>query len=66
MTDTKKDSGKKQNQTEEKADAPAADPGRQPDADAIKTASGEAVKGESGNQEDWRERHGQEGEVSGA
>jgi len=57
-----KQEDKKQNQTEEKADAPAAEPGAQPDVDAVKQASGEANKGESGNQEDWRERHGKEGD----
>jgi len=47
---------KKQDQTEEKADAPAADSAAQPDVDAIKQASGAANKGESGSQDDWRDR----------
>jgi len=61
MTTKKQDPPKQ----EKKQDAPAADPSSAPggaaDADALKQASGEAVKDESGNQEDWRERYDEEG-----
>ena len=47
--------------TAKEQDPTSADPSVQPDAERIREASGENVKGESGNQEDWRERH-QEGD----
>jgi hypothetical protein len=63
MTTKKSESESKSDTSAE--DAPQADPeaapGGAPDVDAIKQASGEAVQGESGSQEGWRERHGADG-----
>jgi hypothetical protein len=61
-TESKSDSGADEAPRADPADAPT---GGAPDADALKVASGEAVKDESGSQEGWRERH-TEGEASGA
>jgi hypothetical protein len=59
MTEKKSESKAEKKSAE---DAPQADPAQSgPEVDAVAQASGEAVKGESGSQEGWRERHGAEG-----
>jgi hypothetical protein len=66
MTGTKKSESKSESKSDTSAEAaPEAAPGGASDVDAIRQASGEAVKDESGSQEDWRERHA-EGEGEGA